>query len=137
MKKNILRSFKNYFQHDVRGEEFPIHAQFKDMVAKAQVHANKKQGEVEVSWRGYKMKVKPNLPKFTMYDLDTILLEAVDSLVELEKREKKKEEEEEEVRANQKRSLSDDMVDVFTDAPPTTSDKAYKLSSKKVKARKV
>ena len=122
--------FFAYFQYDVRGEEFPIHAQFKEMVAKAQLHANKKQGEVEVSWRGYKMKVKPNLPTFTPYDLDTILLQAVDSLLELEKRQKNDEEEED--TQCQKRSVSDD--DVFDDTK--TTKKASQLS-KKGKPQKV
>ena len=72
------------------------------------------------------MKVKPNLPTFTKYDLDTILLEAVDSLLELEKRQKKGEEEEEEEEKEQeekgeeereksatKRSFSEDLDDIF------------------------
>ena len=78
------------------------------------------------------MKVKPNLPTFTKYDLDTILLEAVDTLVEMEKKQKDEEEEEEE-RACQtkKRSVSDD--DVFEDK---SSNKPSKLT-KKVKGRQV
>ena len=117
----------------MRKEEFPIHAEFKEMVAKAQKHADKKKGPVEVSWRGYTMTVKPNLPTFTEYDLDTILLQAVDTLVEMEKKEKKKEEEE--AKKNKTADDLDDLDDVF--AVSDNENQSYKLSTKKVKARKV
>ena len=143
------------FQHDVREEEYPIHAEFKEMVANAQHHANKKQVTVDVSWRGYKMKVKPNLPTFTKYDLDTILLEAVDYLVEKQKKEEEQEHKERQHQQHQeqqrqeqqrqeqhrqqlqkkKKSVSEDLNDIFQESPK--ADNAYKLSLKKVKARKV
>ena len=115
-------------QYDVRQEEFAIHVQFKDMVAKAQKHADKKQSPVEVSWRGYTMKVKPNLPTFTQYDLDTILLQAVDTLLAMEKKKEKEEE------ATKKKRGDEDIEDIFAlnDTP-----KSSKLSTKKLKERKV
>ena len=94
------------------------------MVAKAQKHADKKQDAVEVSWRGYKMKVKPNLPTFTKYDLDTILLQAVDTLVKMDKKNQRMEED----AARKERTKLVDDVFGQTDNP----NNGYKLSKKKV-----
>ena len=67
--------------------EFPIHVQFKDMIVKAQNHADKIKKPVPVSWRGYKTKINPDLPKFNKYDLDTLLDDAVDHILQREKEE--------------------------------------------------
>ena len=71
------------------------------MVAKAQEHANRKQQVVPVSWRGYSLNVKPGLPKFTKYDLDTILGEAVDWILAREKEEEEQQQQQDQEQQRQ------------------------------------
>ena len=105
------------------------------MVAKAQKHANKKQKAVEVSWRGYKMSVKPNLPTFTKYDLDNFLFNAVDFILDLENKEKKEEKKVDKQHENghggDQRDQDQDSLDL--DLPDIPGIKHKKLSKSKSK----